>query len=124
MVTSEVDATERDRKRPRIDEPATSHTPPNFTNHPTLYFGDGNVVLRCQQIYFRVHRTLLTRNSPVFHDILAERDRVGGDQFRGCTLLILDDDADDMEQLLNSVYDGLYELRVLLQSGNRLTLFQ
>jgi BTB/POZ domain len=112
MVTSqfELEASEPDRKRPRIDEPSSSQLPPNFANHPTLYFGDGNVILRCQKTYFRVHRTLLTRNSPVFRDILAEHDRDNGEQFRGCILLTLDDDVDDMEQLLNRVYDGLYVL--------------
>jgi len=123
MVTSELESSEPDRKRPRIDEPASSDSPPNFTDHPTLYFGDGNVILRCQKTYFRVHRTLLTKNSPVFRDILVERDRVGGDYFRGCILLSLDDDVDDMEQLLNRVYDGLYVIAVPHKSEYKLTFF-
>lgn len=114
MASPQVEASEPDRKRPRVDEPTDLHVPPNFINHPTLYFGDGNVILRCGKTYFRVHRTLLTRNSPVFRDILATSDRVGGDQFRGCVLLTLDDDADDMELLLNRVYDGLYVLSLSL----------
>ncbi|KAF8235508.1 hypothetical protein L208DRAFT_1256765, partial [Tricholoma matsutake] len=105
MVNPQLEASEPDRKRPRIDEPASSHSSPNFTNHPTLYFCDGNVILLCQKTYFRVHRTLLTRNSTVFREILVQRERVG-DQFRGCILLTLDDDVDDMENLLNRVYDG------------------
>jgi hypothetical protein len=107
MGSLQSEAREPDRKRPRIDEPESSHSPPNFTNHPSLYFGDGNVILRCQKTYFRVHRTLLTRSSQVFCNIFAEHDTDGGDQFRGCVLVSLDDDVDDMEQLLNRIYDGL-----------------
>jgi BTB/POZ domain len=117
MVPSEFlsEASEPDRKRPRIDdsEPSSVNVAPtNLTNHPTLYFGDGNVILRCQNTYFRVHRTLLTRNSPVFREIFDERDRDGYEPFRGCILLTLDDDADDMQQLLNKVYDGLYVFKL------------
>jgi hypothetical protein len=107
MGSLQSEPREPDRKRPRIDEPESSHSPPNFTNHPSLYFGDGNVILRCQKTYFRVHRTLLTRSSQVFCNIFAEHDTDGGDQFRGCVLVSLDDDVDDMEQLLNRIYDGL-----------------
>lgn len=120
MVNPQLEASEPDRKRPRIDEPASSHSSPNFTNHPTLYFCDGNVILLCQKTYFRVHRTLLTRNSTVFREILVQRERVG-DQFRGCILLTLDDDVDDMENLLNRVYDGLYVVKISPQHDYKLT---
>ena len=108
MVTCQTEDSAPDRKRPRVEEPVAPQGTLNFINHPTLYFADGNVILRCQETYFRIHRTLLSKNSPVFRDLFAERDRGGnGNQFRGCIIVVLDDDAYDMEQLLNRVYDGL-----------------
>lgn len=50
----------------------------------------------------------------MFRDTLADLDGVGREQFRGCTLLTLNDDADNMEQLLNRVCDGLYVLCLIV----------
>lgn len=91
---------EPDRKRPRHEMDAEL-----LTNHPTLYFDDGNLILQCHKTLFCVHKSLLSKHSPVFRDILAPGPQLL--ELRGKTLLKLPDDRDDMEALLGTIYDGL-----------------
>lgn len=91
---------EPDRKRPRHEMDAEL-----LTNHPTLYFDDGNLILQCHKTLFCVHKSLLSKHSPVFRDILAPGTQLL--ELRGKMLLKLPDDRDDMEALLGTIYDGL-----------------
>ncbi|TFY76497.1 hypothetical protein EWM64_g7515, partial [Hericium alpestre] len=101
MSTSKTNSTgEPDRKRPRSELDAEL-----YVNHPSLYFDDGNVILQCAKTLFCVHRTLLAKHSPRFAEIL--NPARGANTLRGCRHLVLDDDADDMEALLKTIYDGL-----------------
>jgi len=81
-----------------------------FTDHPTLYFEDGNVILKCRWTLFCVHRTLLSKHSEVLQRIFTPAGPEAKPQefFRGCLLIALDDEADDIECLLNTIYDGLH----------------
>lgn len=100
---------EPDRKRPRQHSvsDAKEHVKV-FANHPTLYFEDGNVILRCGKTLFCVHRTLLTKHSEVFRGIFTARPEGKPQElFRGCLFIALEDAPDDMESLLNTIYDGL-----------------
>ncbi|VDC03441.1 unnamed protein product [Peniophora sp. CBMAI 1063] len=54
-------------KRQRVgDESEPSN---QFEQHDRLWFADGNVILRCEQTDFRVHRSLLATHSEVFRDM-------------------------------------------------------
>ncbi|KAJ8522234.1 hypothetical protein ONZ45_g1183 [Pleurotus djamor] len=80
-----------------------------FTDHPELYHDDGNVILKCRAstTIFRVHKSILSKHSPVFKDIL---DRAASApfpvKFRDCWLVEVDDDFDDMAALLRTIYDA------------------
>jgi hypothetical protein len=80
-----------------------------FTNHSTLYFEDGNVILKCHWTLFCVHRTLLSKHSEVFRGLFSPADGDAKPQefFRGCLIVALDDQPDDMETLLDVIYDGM-----------------
>ncbi|KAI0059933.1 hypothetical protein BV25DRAFT_1859661 [Artomyces pyxidatus] len=89
-----------ERKRPRLDFQQDA-----LVNHPTLYFDDGNVILRCQKTLFRVHRSIVSKHSPVLRELVSvERAR---ETMRGHALVVLDDDREDMEALLQTIYDGM-----------------
>ncbi|TDL15568.1 hypothetical protein BD410DRAFT_853551 [Rickenella mellea] len=45
---------------------------PDRQRHPNLWFEDGNIVLSTNLSIFRVHRGLLSLNSPVFANMLSE----------------------------------------------------
>lgn len=95
------------RKRPRTDSNSDEQAKV-FTNHPSLYFEDGNVVLKCGWTLFCVHRTLLSKHSEVFRRMFTPVAEAKPQEFfRGCLLVALDDSADDMQNLLDIIYDGL-----------------
>ncbi|KAF9461022.1 hypothetical protein BDZ94DRAFT_1323642 [Collybia nuda] len=99
-----------DRKRPRVEEAGDggSWQGPKNSKHPALYFRDGNVILRCRGTDFRVHNTLLSKNSPVFLNLFAANELNIDKEHPGCIIVSLDDDADDIENLLHRVYDGFH----------------
>lgn len=100
-----------DRKRPRTDASSyaddDTDTKKVFTNHPDLYFEDGNVILRCERTLFCVHRSLISKHSEIFRDLFGSETKKPQEFFRGCLFIPLDDDVNDMETLLNTIYDGL-----------------
>lgn len=79
--------------------------------HPDLWFSDGSVVLRAEDMLFRVHISQLVRRSLFFRDLFSlpqpAKDAVGLDgTFDGCPLLVLHDSAEDLSNLLKALYDG------------------
>ncbi|KAF7972727.1 hypothetical protein HWV62_17192 [Athelia sp. TMB] len=94
----------QDRKRPRTEIDAEEDIKQGLTQHPTLYFEDGNLLLRCHQTLFFVHRTLLAKHSVVFRDLITGNTAT----MNGMACLTTDDDTEDMESLLQMVYDGMY----------------
>jgi hypothetical protein len=103
--------THKDRKRSRIELDTEASANAQLTNHQTLYFEDGNVIIRLKvgSTLFCVHRTLLSKHSTVFRDLFAQNHET----LRGYPSLTVDDDKDDMESLLNAIYDGLCVCSVL-----------
>ncbi|KAI8996660.1 hypothetical protein BD414DRAFT_372804, partial [Trametes punicea] len=91
------------RKRPRPAFEAEEQDEKPFVNHPTLYFDDGNVILRAGRMLFCVHRSLLAKHSVVFRELF-ER---GHEQFRGMLHFTMEETAEEVEALLNVIYDGL-----------------
>jgi hypothetical protein len=96
------------RKRARADLDAELE---GYQDHPTLYLEDGNVVIKCSsgsKQLFRVHKSYLSRSSPVFQGILntvGEED-VKPELFRDCQLLSLEDETEEIEAILNVMYNG------------------
>ncbi|KAI0634525.1 hypothetical protein C8Q77DRAFT_1033511, partial [Trametes polyzona] len=91
-----------DRKRPRLELEADPDEKP-FVNHPTLYFDDGNLILGAGRTLFCVHKSLLSKHSTVLHDLL-ERPH---SRFRGLTHVEMEETAEEVEALVNVIYDGL-----------------
>ncbi|ETW77390.1 hypothetical protein HETIRDRAFT_105471 [Heterobasidion irregulare TC 32-1] len=77
-----------------------------LVNHPTRYYKDGNFIFQCGQTLFCVHRTVVTKVSTVFKEMLA-LDRIH-ETIRGCTLLKIDDNESDMVSFLNALYGERY----------------
>ncbi|THH27555.1 hypothetical protein EUX98_g6633, partial [Antrodiella citrinella] len=75
-----------------------------YINHPTLYFEDGNTILSCSSTLFCVHRSILSKHSTVLKNLLDSLDKKS---LRGCRHFIMKEGADDIEALLNVIYEGL-----------------
>ncbi|KAI0761372.1 hypothetical protein BD413DRAFT_495714 [Trametes elegans] len=93
-------ASTSNRKRLRYESPEDEKP---FTNHPTLYFDDGNAILRAGRTLFCVHKSLLSKHSIVLGELL-ERPH---ERFRGLVHVVMEESAEEVEALLNVVYDGL-----------------
>ncbi|KAI0761597.1 hypothetical protein BD413DRAFT_589265 [Trametes elegans] len=52
------------------EPPMPSSTGTRYTQHPFLWFEDGNIVLVAEGTAFRVHKCILCHNSEVLQDIL------------------------------------------------------
>lgn len=86
---------------------------PTLQRHPSLYFPDGDIVLCAAAksgIYqaFRVDRVYLIRSSPVLRDMLSGSSPGGltsGDVFDGVQMLRLNDDASELANLLELLYN-------------------
>ncbi len=95
------------RKRPKLepdsdtDDIDVDEKP--FVNHPTLYFDDGNVILTTGRTLFCVHRSLLSKHSPVFRELFEQEH----DRFRGLIQIPKEETPEDLEALLGMIYDGL-----------------
>ncbi|KAJ6498989.1 hypothetical protein C8R45DRAFT_1071625 [Mycena sanguinolenta] len=96
--------TNRNSKRPRVDEE-------NSSRDPNFYFEDGNIVLSARDtddciVYFRVHRSILTKHSPVFKDMFTMPLPQNEDQYDGAPLVeMAGDSANALQSLIALLYD-------------------
>jgi hypothetical protein len=86
-----------------------------LTRHPDLWFSDGSVVLQAETTIFRVHKSQLSRRSEFFRDLFSlpqsqetsvSPSVMSERMMEGCPVLVLDDLADDVANLLTVLYDG------------------
>ncbi|KAH9834816.1 uncharacterized protein C8Q71DRAFT_812365 [Rhodofomes roseus] len=106
------DAAQPPRKRsrqPHLEDDAElgRYDDSAFVEHPSLYYDDGNVNLSCENTLFRVHRSIVSKHSPVLCDILTsnEHEDRKPDILRGCLDVPLDETKEDAEVLLKIVYN-------------------
>ena len=80
----------------------------SITPDPTIWFEDGNVVVIAQTTGFRVHKSLLSRQSDVFRDMFdmpsppADEPQSAYD----CSMARVHDTSYDMRELLKIIYCG------------------
>lgn len=78
--------------------PPRKRSQTNDKRDEDLYFADGSVVLFAKDadenlVYFRVHKSVLAKNSPVFKDMLAMPTPANQDSYDDLPLVHLHDDA-------------------------------
>ncbi len=71
-----------------------------------LWFDDGSIVLVAQGTAFRVHASLISRHSPAFKKLFAMPRTSEAEHLNGCPVFHLSDTAEDMDYLLELIYDG------------------
>ena len=74
-----------------------------------LWFDDGNIVLIARDVGFRIFRSLLAKQSPVFSDMFASANPRAGEDYDGCPIVHISDSPEDMRHLL----------RILIPSNRR-----
>lgn len=81
-----------------------SPSPPPHRND--LWYDDGSVVLKARGDLFRVHGSILSQKSFVFEIMIAQVEDT--ETLEGCPVVALDDDAEELRQLLLTIYEISY----------------
>ncbi|KAF7361602.1 hypothetical protein MVEN_00503400 [Mycena venus] len=94
----------------------------NAIRDPNFYTEDGNIVLAAKEtdskctVYFRLHRSILMKHSPVFKDMFAMPCPPSADQYDGVPLVVMaGDSADALRSLIALLYDP-QSISVLLKA--------
>ncbi|KAA1468956.1 hypothetical protein DENSPDRAFT_834460 [Dentipellis sp. KUC8613] len=102
-------------KRRRVDtQTEEGYLPTNdtpgmaFNPDMNLWMLDGNVILVCDSVAYRVHQSILSRHSKVFKDMFAVGTPQGDETFQDCVVVRLQDSPVHFTALLKSLYDLRY----------------
>ncbi|KAI0632658.1 hypothetical protein C8Q77DRAFT_1218173 [Trametes polyzona] len=79
------------------------------------WFDDGSIVVIARGTAFKVHKSVLSRNSVVFHDLSAIPQPLNSDNIDGCPSVRISDSPAEFKTLLRALYDAsrdswLYQL--------------
>lgn len=96
-------------KRRRVDEnPGDSfaeQVPLSDLKHSQeFWYGDGSVVLVCEDTGFRVHKSTMSTHSSVFRDLFSQGHMLADEKVDDCDVVRLPDRAYDFERLLRALY--------------------
>jgi hypothetical protein len=83
-----------------MDEPGIQ-----VPHYDDLWFEDGNIVLITSNIAFRVHRSILSRHSRVFRNMLTIPQPADSLKVEDCPVMHLSDSGDDVQYFVNALYD-------------------
>lgn len=104
---------------------SASHTM-HVVRHSKYYLKDGDIVLCSspdashESTVFRVHKGVLSFNSPVFRDMFAvSNQNTVQDRYDDTAMIELSDSAEDLEGLLHALYDPGYDYMLLTPLEDR-----
>lgn len=71
---------------------------------------DGNIVIEAENCQFRVHKSILARNSAVFADVFAlpEASEAAVRVVEGCQVVEMSDKAEEWTHVLKALYERGY----------------
>jgi hypothetical protein len=83
---------------------------PDESRDEDLYFEDGSVILSANStdgdlVYFRVHKSVLSKQSTVFKDMFSLPSPPEVDKYDSLPLVHVHDDAKELKQFLQAIYD-------------------
>ena len=72
------------------------------------WFEDGNIVVITQHTAFRIHKSVFSLHSPVFHDLFSipQPSPAVVDSFEGCPFVCVSDTSYDFRELVRAIYYG------------------
>lgn len=74
--------------------------------HPDMSFEDGNIVIIAANTAFKVHRSVMSRKSALFKDLLSLPQPDTEEKFEGLPVVRLLDPPEDITMLLDAIYNG------------------
>ncbi|KAG6879269.1 hypothetical protein C0992_003944 [Termitomyces sp. T32_za158] len=81
-----------------------------FPSRSEFWYDDGSIVLVVGDTAFRVHKSILSQHSDVFADLFTVPEPPKGelDFMDGCSVVHLQDDLKDFEQVMQAIYQPFY----------------
>ena len=95
---------DRPHKRPREDAPSVLPSS-NITASKDIWYEDGNIILVCESVGFRVFKGILSSQSEVFRDMFSVGNPSADETFDGCAVVNLLDSAVDMLPFMRTLHD-------------------
>lgn len=83
----------------------------------SVWFEDGNVILQAKGIQFRVHRSILATNSPIFRDMFQVGSPDVDPTCDGLPVVELPDDPVDLRRALDALYNRWYVIGFAVAYG-------
>ncbi|TDL16705.1 hypothetical protein BD410DRAFT_731067 [Rickenella mellea] len=80
----------------------------SLKRHPNLWFNNGRIIFMTEDTMFRLHRTLLSMDSPVFADLLDDPQQDRREGFERLQIMEVPDNDTDFTHLLCYIYDHKY----------------
>lgn len=92
-----------------MSQPSLKRPRQNETRDRDLYFNDGNVIFSAISqgddiAFFRVHKSLLAKQSSVFKDMFSLPSSAEMDMYDGAPLVRLHNDAKELKEFLQAIY--------------------
>ena len=82
---------------------------PKLIRREDLWFDDGNVVFQAQDAVFRVHKSVLCRESAFFRDMFSlPQPLTLRETYDGCPLVKVQDSVEDISLFLAVIFDHKY----------------
>lgn len=93
-------------KRPRTENKQPSVPSAAPYRRGEIWLDDGSVVLVAEGVAFRVHQSILSRNSEVFRDMFTVPQPSDVELSDGCPVVQLSDSERDLAYILKVLFDG------------------
>ncbi|KAJ7645667.1 hypothetical protein DFH06DRAFT_1476892 [Mycena polygramma] len=74
-----------------------------------IWYDDGSVILQAESTQCRVHWTVLAQSSPFFANLRGLPQPPDEPRVEGCPVVRLSDSSEDVEHLLQTLYDPLFD---------------
>ncbi|KAJ7647762.1 hypothetical protein FB45DRAFT_894359 [Roridomyces roridus] len=79
-----------------------------------VWYKDGSVILQAQNTQFRVHWSVLAKNSSFFRDLEALPQPADQPSVENCPIIQVQDSAEDVRHLLEALYDPVFMVQEML----------
>lgn len=87
-------------------EPIATTNFAEYTRHEDFWFGDGTIVILVEKYAFRVHGSILCKQSEVFSGMLDVPQPPSEPQMDGCPVVKLTDSCEQVLHALTMIYNG------------------
>ena len=85
---------------------AVGHGPDGHLQHSQLWFDDGNILIISRNVWFKLHRGILSKFSSVFRDMFELADPRAGHNTQDCPTVEVTDSPAHLHLFFTLLYDG------------------